>query len=64
MKEIDQRVAAEKFAAYWQDRGYEKGESQAFWLSRLTLLNSVCGFRIIIMITTGSNDRIRLSSPY
>ena len=30
-----QRVAAKKFAEYWQGKGYEKGQSQPFWLSLL-----------------------------
>lgn len=34
-KTIDQQAVAKAFAAYWQGRGYEKGESQAFWLSLL-----------------------------
>ena len=28
-------AAAKRFAEYWKDRGYEKGESQSFWLSLL-----------------------------
>ena len=28
-------AAAKAFAAYWEDKGYEKGESQKFWLSLL-----------------------------
>lgn len=34
MKNI-QRKAAKEFAVYWKDKGYEKGESQKFWLSLL-----------------------------
>ena len=34
------RKAAKEFAEYWKDKGYEKGESQKFWLS---LLRDVCG---------------------
>ena len=30
-----QQQAARNFAAYWKDKGYEKGESQPFWLSLL-----------------------------
>ena len=26
---------AKEFAKYWADKGYEKGESQSFWLSLL-----------------------------
>lgn len=35
MTEKEQKFAAKVFAAYWKDKGYEKGESQAFWLSLL-----------------------------
>lgn len=30
-----QRQAAQKFVEYWTDKGYEKGQSQPFWLSLL-----------------------------
>ncbi len=40
MKETEQRVAAKKFAAFWKDKGYEKGQSQLFWI---TLLRDVFG---------------------
>lgn len=35
MTDVQQRTAAAKFAEYWKDKGYEKGESQKFWLSLL-----------------------------
>lgn len=35
MKDNEMRLAAKEFAAYWKDTGYEKGESQPFWLSLL-----------------------------
>lgn len=35
MTEKEQKSAAKNFAAYWKDKGYEKGESQAFWMSLL-----------------------------
>ena len=35
MTDREQRAAAKQFAEYWKDKGYEKGESQAFWLSLL-----------------------------
>lgn len=35
MTDTEQRTAAKKFAAYWKGRGYEKGQSQPFWLSLL-----------------------------
>ena len=30
-----ERAAAKKFSEFWKDKGYEKGESQAFWISLL-----------------------------
>lgn len=35
MTEADKKKAAKAFAEYWKDKGYEKGESQPFWLSLL-----------------------------
>ncbi len=35
MTDIEQRQAAKQFAANWKGKGYEKGQSQAFWLSLL-----------------------------
>ena len=40
MTDVQQRAAAKRFAAHWKDKGYEKGESQTFWL---TLLHDVFG---------------------
>lgn len=40
MNDLQQRTAAKKFADYWKGRGYEKGESQPFWMS---LLSNVFG---------------------
>ena len=40
MKDVEQRKAAKAFAANWQGKGYEKGESQPFWLQ---LLGEVLG---------------------
>lgn len=40
MNDVEQRKAAKEFAEYWQGKGYEKGQSQPFWLS---LLNKVYG---------------------
>ena len=35
MNQKERKTSAKKFAEYWKDKGYEKGESQAFWLSLL-----------------------------
>ncbi len=40
MTQVQQQTAAKAFAAHWEGKGYEKGESQTFWL---TLLNQVFG---------------------
>ena len=40
MNPIQQKKAAKEFAEFWQGKGYEKGESQTYWL---TLLNQVFG---------------------
>lgn len=40
MKDKEIRQHAKAFAEYWKDKGYEKGESQPFWLS---LLRDVLG---------------------
>ena len=36
MNDVQQRAAAKHFAEYWEGKGYEKGESQKFWLSLLS----------------------------
>lgn len=36
MTERDRKKAAKEFAAYWKDKGYEKGESQPFWIELLS----------------------------
>lgn len=40
MTDAQKKAAAKKFAADWKDKGYEKGQSQTFWL---TLLSDVLG---------------------
>jgi len=35
MTDAQQKTAAKKFAAGWKGKGYEKGQSQPFWLSLL-----------------------------
>ena len=40
MKNVDQKKAAKEFAERWKDRGYEKGESQKYWID---LLENVLG---------------------
>ena len=40
MNDKEQKLAAKKFAEDWEGKGYEKGDSQKFWLA---LLNRVYG---------------------
>ena len=35
MTDTQQRAAAKKFADFWKDKGYEKGDTAPFWLSLL-----------------------------
>ncbi len=35
MNDIQQKKAAKEFSKFWENKGYEKGESQPFWLSLL-----------------------------
>lgn len=40
MNDVEQRKAAKEFSEFWQGKGYEKGQSQQFWMS---LLSNVFG---------------------
>ena len=35
MTDTQQKDAAKRFAAFWSGKGYEKGQSQLFWISLL-----------------------------
>lgn len=35
MNDVEQKKAAKQFAEFWKDKGYEKGQSQTFWLQLL-----------------------------
>ena len=41
MIDAQQRAAAKEFAKNWKDRGYEKGDSQIFWVELLTTVFGV-----------------------
>lgn len=36
MTDLEQKNRAKKFAEFWKDKGYEKGQSQIFWTTLLT----------------------------
>ncbi|MBQ8824897.1 MAG: class I SAM-dependent DNA methyltransferase [Ruminococcus sp.] len=42
MTDAQQKKAAKEFSSYWKDKGYEKGESQKFWID---LLQNVYGVK-------------------
>ncbi|MCR5319407.1 MAG: N-6 DNA methylase [Treponema sp.] len=44
MTQIEQQKAAKEFAEDWKDKGYEKGESQKFWLDLLCNVFGVQNF--------------------
>ena len=56
MRESDRREAARKFAAKWKNKGYEKGESQPFWLALLRDVFGVAEPETIITF----EDQVRL----
>ncbi len=56
MNDAQQRVAAKKFAEFWKDKGYEKGESQMFWID---LLEHVYGVENITEFIT-FEDQVKL----
>lgn len=45
MNDVHQKAAAKKFSEYWKGKGYEKGESQKFWID---LLEHVYGVEDIV----------------
>lgn len=56
MTDVQQRSAAKHFAEYWQGKGYEKGQSQPFWLS---LLSDVFGIEHVAEYIT-FEDQVHL----
>ena len=58
MNKSVQKKNAKEFALYWADKGYEKGESQPFWLS---LLRDVLGVEKPEQIIS-FEDRVKLDN--
>ena len=56
MTEKEQKAAAKAFTAFWKDKGYEKGESQKFWLD---LLQNVYGVEDAIRFIS-FEDQVKL----
>ena len=58
LTEAKQKAAAKAFAKYWEGKGYEKGESQKFWLSVLRDVFGVAEPEKFITF----EDRVKLDS--
>ena len=56
LTEKEQKAAAKAFAVFWKDKGYEKGESQKFWLD---LLQNVYGVEDAIRFIS-FEDQVKL----
>ncbi|MBQ0052059.1 MAG: class I SAM-dependent DNA methyltransferase [Treponema sp.] len=56
MTQIEQQKAAKKFSRDWKDKGYEKGESQKFWLDLLCNVFGVQDFANFISF----EDQVKL----
>ena len=50
MTDAQQRAAAKIFAKNWKDRGYEKGDSQIFWVELLTTVFGVTDISQFIQV--------------
>ena len=58
MNDLEIKKQAKAFAEYWKDRGYEKGESQKFWLDLLEHVLGVSNAREYISF----EDQIKMHS--
>ena len=56
MTQAEQKKAAKKFSEEWKDKGYEKGESQKFWLDLLCNVFGVNDFASFISF----EDQVKL----
>ena len=59
MTDTQQRAAAKAFAKNWKDRGYEKGDSQIFWVELLTTVFGVTEISKFISF----EDQVHLDTP-
>ena len=59
MTQLQQQNAAKKFSESWAVRGYEKGESQKFWLDLLCNVFGVQDFTNFIFFEEQVKDKIQ-----
>ena len=56
MTDTQQRAAAKAFAKNWKDRGYEKGDSQIYWVELLTTIIGVTEISQFILLQQEDSD--------
>ncbi|MCQ2574013.1 MAG: N-6 DNA methylase [Treponema sp.] len=59
MTQTQQRQAAKKFSEDWKDKGYEKGESQKFWLDLLCNVYGVQDFASFVYFENQIKDKFQ-----
>ena len=59
MKQADQQRCAAKFVVNWQGHGYEKGETQKFWINLLTSVFGIKDVANYIFFEERVKDKIR-----
>ena len=59
MTQSEQQKAAKKFAEDWSGHGYEKGESQKFWLDLLLHVFGIDDFANFVFFENQIQDKIQ-----
>lgn len=55
MNDVEQRKAAKEFSEFWQGKGYEKGQSQQFWMSLLSNVLELKNQKNLFLLRIRSN---------
>ena len=55
MNDVEQRKAAKEFSEFWQGKGYEKGQSQQFWMSLLSKFLELKNRKNLFLLRIRSN---------
>ena len=59
MTQIEQKNASKKFVENWNGKGYEKGESQKFWLDLLCNVFGIQDFSTFVFFENQIKDKIQ-----
>ena len=59
MTQAEQKNAAKKFVENWNGKGYEKGESQKFWLDLLCNVFGIQDFSTFVFFENQIKDKIQ-----